>query len=318
MPMFAAGQVLMGSGVLYSDVLTPLHRVTSVRVNAQPPRTNVNVLNRGKPLEQRPVINYIPVDVSVDMVQSSLRFEQICGLVNSTGIAAALTDTNATTAQLAIRNMQILYAPTDSTNYNGELDLKSGVLTNYSLQGSISEPVRSAFSMQFLDMSGAVNTSVRDTSDYAVGPIKPENVSLTGIQFTGLGITGVTVQSFSVGVTFSRTPIMQLGQRFPVSRPLTDVNATLQVQGYMEGINNSLTGLGVFNCGDPMFGTVGLTLSPSCVTVSPYTVTAINPYWEGMSVDSQVGGFTNVSFSFSLPLGPNPLETGDGSVLKLT
>jgi len=318
MPNYNAGQVLLSSGVLYSDVLTPLHRVTNVRTSAQPPRVNINVLNRGKPLEQRPVINYTPADVTVDMVQSSLRFEQMCGLVNNTGIAAALTDTAAATAQLGIRNMQILYAPTNSTNYNGELDFASGVLTSYSLQGSVTEPVRSAFSMQFLNMSGAVNTTVRDTSNYAVGPIKPENMSITGIQFTGLGITGVTIQSFSLGVTFSRAPIMALGSKFPTSRPLTDVNATLQVQGFMEGLNNSFTGLQTFDCGTPMYGTVGLTFSPSCVATSPYTITAINPYWEGLSVDSQVGNFTTISFALSFPLGPNPLETGDGSVLKLT
>lgn len=319
MPLFNAGSVLMGSGALYSDVMTPLQRVTSIRTNAQVPRANVNVLNRGKPLEQRPVINYIPVDASFEIIQSSLRAEQTLGLVNPTGIAAAITETSASTATLGIRNMQILFAPTNSTNYNGELDLKSGVLTSYGLQGSVGDPVRSSFSMQFLDASGAVNTSPRDTSNYAVGPVKPENVSLTGIQFTGLGLTGITVQSFSLGVNFSRAPIMQLGQRFPTSRPLTDVNATFQVQGFFDGINNSLTGLnGIFNCGTPMYGVVGLTLSPACAPVQPYTITMTNPYFEGMSVDAQVGGFSSVSIGFSLPLGPNPLETGDGSVLTIT
>lgn len=309
----------MESGLLYSSVMTDVNRVTNVKIDYSIPYSNVNVLNRGKPLEQRPVINYVPVNVSFDMYKSDNSLEQCLGLINPTGVAMLIADTNPATATYGIRSMQVYFAPTNSAYYNSLLDIKSGVLTSYSLQGSISEVVRQSIALQFLDMSGSVNTTPRDTSTYQSAVVKPENISLTGIQFTGYGITGVTIQSFSLGITFSRTAIMQMGSRYPQSRPLTNVNATLQIQGFIEGVNNSVTGLGQYNVGTPTYETVQLVLYPACSTgSSPSTITIGNPYLESVSIDGQVGNFSTISMSFSMPLGPNPLEVFDGSTLALT
>lgn len=318
MPQYAAGQVKMESGLLYASSMQNVNRVTNVKIDYSIPRTNINVLNRGKPLELRPVINYTPVNVSIDMFKSDNSLEQMLGLVNTTGVASLISDTNPATATYGIRSMQVYFAPTNSANYNSLLDIKSGVLTNYSLQGSISEAMRQSVSFQFLDMSGSINTTLRDTTNYSSSIIKPENISLTGIQFTGYGITGVTIQSFSLGIAFSRASVMQLGQRFPASRPLTDVTASFQVQGFIEGLNNSVTGLSQYNCGAPTYGTVQLVLTPACTSTSPTTITINNPYLDGVSIDGQVGNFSTISMSFSIPLGPNPNETTDGSTLTIT
>lgn len=318
MPQFSAGQVKIGSGILGSEVMSPILRVTNLKWDFSAPRSNVNVLNRGKPLEQRVIVNYTPINVSMGLVQSDLRLEQILGLVNPTGIAMLIADANPNTSKYGIRNMQVLYAPTSSANYNGEVDFISGVLTNYSLQGSIDQPIVANIGMQFLNLTGGNNQGARDTTNYVAGVIKPENMNLTGIQFAGYGVTGFTIQSFSLSVAFSRTVVFQLGSKFPIDRPLIDVNANLQVQGFIEGVNNTLTGLGQYDAGYPTSGKVYLTLYPSCSTSSPYTITMTNPYLDSQAMDAQVGGFTTAAFSFSLPLGPNPLETGDGSVLTIT
>ena len=298
--------------------MQPVNRVTDVKVDFSVPYTNVNVLNRGKPLEQRPIINYIPVNVTIDMYKSDNSLEQMLGLINPTGVAMLITDTNPLTATYGIRSMQVYYAPTSSANYNSLLDIKSGVLTNYSLQGSVSEPMRQSVAFQFLDMSGSVNTTLRDTTAYASAVIKPENIALNNLQFTGYGITGFTIQSFSLGIQFARTSVMQMGSRFPQSRPLTDVNATLQVQGFVEGLNNTFTGLSIYNCGTPTYETATLVMTPACSASSPSTVTIGNPYLESLSIAGQVGNFTTISMSFSMPLGPNPREVSDGSTLSLT
>jgi hypothetical protein len=199
------------------------------------------------------------------------------------------------------------------------LDLKSGVLTNYSIQGSISEPVRGSVGMQFFDMSGSINNTARDSTAYGAQIVKPEGTYLTGILFTGYGITGVNIQSFSLGVGFNRTQVFQLGGTpFPVDRPMTEATATLQVQGYFEGVNNSMTGLSQYSCGDPTYGNVYLTLLSSCSSAGPTTYTMVNPYLDSQSLDGQVGGFSTCSFSFSLPLPINPSDTADGSLLSIT
>ena len=177
--------------------------------------------------------------------------------------------------------------------------------------------MRQSVSLQFLDMSGSVNTNPRSTAQPLSAVIKPENIALTGIVFSGYGITGVTVQSFSLGIQFSRTSVMQMGSSLPQSRPLTDVMATFQVQGYIEGLNNSMTGLSQYNCGTPTYGTISLVLTPACAVTSPTTIKIGNPYLDSVSMSAQVGNFTTISMGFSIPLGPNPLETFDGSTLTI-
>lgn len=315
MPNFAAGLCRLESGVLYASTMQPVPRVTNIKVDENLPRTNVMVLDRGKPLADRPIINNVPVEVSVDFYKSDSSIEQMLGICNPSGVCQAITETKSTTATHGIRSMQVLFAPTASANYNGQLDLKSGVLTSYSLQGSVGEPVRGNFTLSCLDSSGSVNTTARSSSNTSASLVKPEGMSLTGIQFTGYGLTGITIQSFQFNVGFSRTEVRQLGQPFPVERPLTDVGASLSVVGWFDGINNSMTGWGGFSCGTPSVGIVGLTLQPSCGGGSPQTITLKNPYIDSRSIESQVGGFTSFAISLSLPIGPNPLEISDGSVV---
>lgn len=323
MPQFAAGQIYLESGLLYSSTMQAVQRVTNAKIDYNVPRANVTVLNRGKPLHERPVINYTPVDASFDFLKSDTMIEQSLGLINPTGVVALITDTRGATATYGIRSMQVYYAPTTSTNYNGLYDLKSGVLTSYTLQGGVTEPIRGSFSLQFVDMSGSVNVTSRVSTNYSPSPILPAGQSLTGfaststLSLTGLGLTGTTIQSFSFNLGLNHASIMQLGQKFPIERPLTDVNASLQCQGYFEGINNSFTGLTMLDCGGPA-GAVGLTMTPSCGTNSPSSILMRGCYLDSFSSDAQVGNFTTFAASFSMPIGPNPLETGDGSVLIMT
>ena len=323
MPQYSAGAVYLESGLLYASTMQPVQRVTSAKIDFNVPRANITVLNRGKPLHNRPVINYTPVDASFDFIKSDTMIEQSLGLINPTGVAALITDTKPATATYGIRSMQVYYAPTSSANYNGLYDLRSGVLTSYTLQGGVTEPIRGSFGLQFLDMSGSVNMTSRLTTNYAPSPILPAGQSLTGLGsnstllLTGLGLTGVTIQSFSFSLGFNHASVMQLGQKFPIERPLTDVNASLQCQGYFEGLNNSFTGLTSLDCGGPA-GAIGLTMTPSCEGTSSSSILMRGCYLDSFSSDAQLGNFTTFGASFSMPLGPNPLETGDGSVLVMT
>ena len=319
MPLYSAGNVMLESGVfLNGSSMQKVNRVTNVKVDYSVPRANLSNMGRGKPLNNRPVVNYTPINVSLNMFKSDNSLEQMLGLINPTGVAMLITSANPLTATYGIRSMQVYYAPNSSSNYNSLLDIKSGVLTQYSLQGNITDAMTQTVSLQFLDMSGSVNNTARDTSIYATNPIKPENISLTGIQFSGYGISGLTIQSFALNIGFTRVSTMYMGSALPIDRPLSDVNATLQIQGFLEGTNNSLTSLSQYSVGSPTYETISLVLTPSCGQGSPSTITITNPYLENMSIESQVGNFSTVSFSFSMPLGPNPSETGDGSTLALT
>lgn len=214
MPLYSAGAVRLQSGDATSTTtMQPVQRVISVRIDENVPRSNVMVLNRGKPLEQRPVINYTPVAASVDFYEVDSQVRQMFGLVNASNVTTNITDTRAGTATYGVRNMHVLFAPTSSANYNGEIDLKSGVLQSFSLQGAVGDFVRGNFVLDFLDRSGSINTTARDSTNVAAALVKPEGQALTGIPFTGIGLTGITLQSFSFNLGLSRTAVQQLGTK---------------------------------------------------------------------------------------------------------
>ncbi len=317
MPQYQAGQVRLESGALPSATMLPVPRITSVRVGANLPRINVGILNRGKPLAQRPILNYTPVNGEFDYYHTDLTIPAMLGITGTLGVCAGIIETKGTIATFGVRSAQVAFAPTSSSSYNGLIDLKSGVLNSWGIQGSVSEPVRGSFGLEFLEMSGSLYGASRDSTNIDASFVKPENVSLGALALSGLGFTGVTFQSFGFNVGFARQGVQQLGAKFPVERPLTDVGATLQVQGFFDGINNSMTGLSQYDNGQSFQGSVALTLVPFGVNAST-TITMLNPYLDNFSIESQVGGFSTVSVSFSLPIGPNPNETADGSVVRIT
>lgn len=317
MPLFSAGQVKIESG-LSSITMMPIDRATSVSVNYNIPRANVNVLNRSKPLNQRPVINYTPVDVSVNYYKGDKNIERALGLYNDVTVLSGLLETRVGINSTAVRNIQVYYAPTTASNYNGLYNISSGVLTSYSLQGSVGDPVSASVSFQGLDLSGGYITTSRDSTNYSASLIRPDGITLTGIQFSGVGLTGVTIQSFSFSLGVNRTQVLELGKTLPVERPLTDVNASLQVQGFFEGVNNAVKSLEVHRCGAPMDENVVLDLTPSCSNLESTKIFVGRPYFDSFNIEGQAGGFSTFSLSLTAPIGANPNETTDGSVVRIT
>lgn len=317
MPQFQAGQVYIDSGSQSVAVMTPAQRITSVRVAPSIQRANVAVLGRGKPNAQRPIVGYVPTEASFEYVKSDKSIEQMLGLIHASNITTNLTETKPALSTYGIRNARILFAPTYSNTYDGQMDLKSGVLSNFSLQGAVGDSVKGSFTMSFLDKCESAVSSGKSSTDYNIELVKPEGVTITGIQFSGYGLTGVKVQSFSFGVNFNRTEVNIFGEKFPIERPFTDVSSSLQVQGYTDGFNSSFTGLEMLRKGDPMDGQISITLLPADSTAASTTILMTRPYLDSLEYSSQVGGFTTVSMGFALPIGPNPNEITNGSVLTI-
>ena len=179
----------------------------------------------------------------------------------------------------------------------------------------IDSPAKASISFQFLDQKTYSLSLSRDVSSNNFEIVRPENSVITGLQFSGYGITGLKTQSFNLSLSINRASTMYMGERFPVDRPLTEGRATLQVQGYFNGLTN-VSGLSQYNNGDPTYGDVGITLTSSC-SGAQTTYTLTNPYLDSQTYTPQAGGFTMVSLNFSLPIGVNPTDIQDGSVLKI-
>lgn len=298
-----------------------IERVQDIKVDYQIPRATTSVLGRFKPLNEQPVINYTPVNLSLSYTKGSKEIERYLGLLNSTGVAVQIGQ-NTEVSNWGSRNYVIYNAPIGSNTYAGQWEIASGILKSFSLNGSVGDVVKGSISVEGIDLRQSANSATRTTPTYSGYLIKPEGQTITGIDFTGLGYTGLTIQSFSFQISFNHANTYRLGTKYP-ERRVTEANATLQLSAFMEGISNTATSITGYDCGAPIAGQHILTLQPSCATGSSLAtvITMTSPYLVSQSLGVQVGSFTAIDLSFVCPLSTVPFEcTGanQGSNVTIT
>lgn len=308
---FQGATVNVSSGTSIG-VYAPIDRVQSVQFSYNIPRTDIRTLGRFKPLPDRPVINYTPVSMSVSYIKGDKNVETCLGLLNSTGLAILIGNGTQVT-DWGLRTYPVYLSPVTLLNNVGEFDVVSGALRSFSLAGAVNEPVRGSFSVDALDLWQTVNNNAKTTPNYSGQVIRSQDIVYTGIDFTGLGYSGLIIQSFSFGASFDYASHIKLGTQFPVKRMING-NATLQLEAYIDGTTNTVATLNQYQCGSYITGTYVFTLQPSCVgNQTPTTITMQNPYIETQTVGVQVGNFIQVSLGFSVPLTTVAFEaTGAG------
>jgi hypothetical protein len=320
MPQYQASEVTISSGAVGTTNQT-IERLQSINVNYAPPRTNVEVLGKFNQLRDRPVINYTPASFSLQFLKSNKDIESNIGIVNSTGVGIAFAGTDGlTVAGYGARNVNVLIAPSQSNNYNGQMSLSSGVINSYSLSASVGQPAQISIGGEALDMQFVVNNAGRSTPNYTAQLVKSENIALSGIDVSGFGLSGLTIQSLDLGINFTRQSSFQLGSKYP-KRLVTDIMGNLSLKGFFEGINSAFTGLSAYDCGAPYTGTMYFTLVPSCATAPGTTYTVINPYLDSFAYGAQVGSFSSIDLNFSIPISVNSGEAAaiaSGSNLIIT
>ena len=314
-PFFQGAEVYMTSGGSVST-FARIDRAQSINVSYAPPRSNVPVLGRVKPLANRPVINYTPATASVEYIKGNKDVEYNLGLTNSAG-AVIVPGSSVDISTTGAYNIQVLMAPNNSLNYAGQINLMTGVLNSFSLAGSVGDPVKGGFTMEFLDYQQVTNNSARSIPDYAAQVIKPENVTITGIDYTGLGFSGIIIQSFKLDLNLNRTAVLRMGEKYPTRR-VTEANATLSINGFIEGLTTNITSLTGYDCGSAMAGQCTLKLLPSCSSEPLTTINMVNPYVESVNIGVQVGSYIPVDIQLSTPLSFNTTEASTGANLKIT
>ncbi len=315
-PLFFQGaEIAMSSGV-GNDVYALVQRPQRIDVSYQLPRTETRVLGRFKPLNERPVLNYTPVNLSVNYTEGSKDVVRNLGLLNPTGLLTQIGQ-NTEVTNWGARSFRIYNAPINSTTYAGQWNVVTGVLKSFSLAGSVGGVVEGSFSIEALDLQQVANGTARTVPNYSGQVIKSENTQITGINFTGLGYSGLTLQSFQFQTSINHAATFRLGTQFP-ERRITDGSASLQLVGYMEGTTSTLTSLNAFACGTALTGTYVLACTPGCSTEPPITITMVSPYLESHSLGAQVGSYVEVNLGFSIPLTTVAAETSIGSNVTIT
>ncbi len=278
----------------------------------------VRVMGKFSPLRQQSVMNYVPVQLNVAFIKSSNEVETNFGLLNPTGAGIVFAGKNGLSlAGYGARNFKLLQAPSQTNNYQGEVNIFSGVLTSYSVSASVGEPARASFVIDALDQTNALNSNGRPTQSYNAALVIPENVRISGIDVSGYGLSGISTQSFDLAIGFSRQSAYQLGRRFP-ERIMSDINAQLTLRGYFEGTHASYSGTSVFNCGEPYSGTIYISLVPACGGGAGTTYAIKNPYLASYQVGAQIGAFTSVDLTFTCPISVNSGECVSGSNVIIT
>jgi hypothetical protein len=306
---FQGAEIYMSSGNGAS--VAHVQRAQNCSIGYQIPRVNLPVLGRFKPLANRPVVNYTPVTASIEYVKGNKDTERNLGLLNSQGVAiipGASVDISTTGA----RDLQVWLAPNTSQNYAGQLNLSTGVLNSFSMGGAVNDPVKCSYSMEFFDLKPAENNASRTAPEYGANIIKNENMTLTGIDFTGIGFSGIIPQSFKLDINFNRVSTFRLGTKYP-ERRITDATATLAIQGFIEGITTQTPGLTGYDCGTPLTGLYSIKLLPSCSSEPLTTIEMVNPYLESVNLGIQVGNYISADLQFSVPLSTQVNEVSNGS-----
>lgn len=316
MPLFQGVELRVGSGDAGTTMMI-VERAQSINIPLDIPRADIKTLNRFRSDQRRPIINYVPVPLSFECIKGDNIMEKALGLANVSGAAFSFMNAKSQ-AGFGARNFEILLAPLNKSTYEGQFNITSGVLNSYSVNASVGDVAKTSWSFQALDIGFASNNGTKTGVDYGTSVVRGQDASFAGIDISGFGISGFAIQSFNLGINFSRTEVNQIGYKFPVDRPVVDASATIQIQGFIEGGNTSLTGLGIYDCGLPASGSLYFTLVPSCGT-SPATVyRVINPYISSQNISFSVGNMSAVDMTFSVPLPVTASETGNGSNLIIS
>lgn len=308
----------MSSGV-GNDVYATIQRVQNIAIAYQVPRTETRVLGRMKPLNERFVNNYTPVNLSFNYTEGNKDVERNLGLLNPTGLLVQIGQ-NTEVTNWGARSFRVYNAPINSQTYAGQWNVVSGIVTSFSLAGSVGGVVEGAVNVEAIDLQQVANNAVRTVPSYSGQVIKSENVVITGINFTGLGFSGLTIQSFKFNTDINHAATFHLGAKYP-ERRITDGLASLQIVGYMEGVTNGMTSLATYDAGASLTGTFVLALTPNCATEPATTITMVSPYLESQSFGAQVGSYVEINLGFSIPLTTVAMEAtgaGYGSNVTIT
>ncbi len=298
--VFFQGAELYQSSGTTNGVFAKVDRAQDIRVDYSIPRATTPVIGRVKPLNDHPVINYTPVSLSANYLHSSKDVPRNLGLLNSTGIAVQIGQ-GTEVGDWGARSFQVLNAPVTSPNYAGQWNVVSGVVKSYALAGSVGDTVKGSFSVEALDLQQQANNTLKTIPSYSGNLIKPEGMILSGIDFNGLGFSGLIVQSFSFQSTFNHAQTFHIGTKYP-ERRMTDASASLQLSAFMDGTTNTVTSLTGYDPGAPMTGAYYLTLIPSCGPEAATQIAMTNPYLITQSLGQQVGNFIQIDLGFSIPL----------------
>lgn len=271
-----------------------LSNIQSVGIVNQYQRQEVTYLGKYASEQNKPIVNYTPINLSYSYYKSDNLIEEQLGLLNPSGCFINLVANNNVN-DYSTRDYKILYRPNNSQNYAGQINLYSGVLSNYSLNATVGTPISCSVTTECLDIDSIENKTVQSGIN-AKNIISSEGFILTGINFSGFGISGFQINSVSLSLSVQRNNSFEIGKRFP-SKTIVDTNASIQINGLLNNIT-SIERLSDINNDMPYSGNLVISINDNCSNTNISNILIKNPYIVSRNISNQVGNFANVGLEF--------------------
>lgn len=299
--------ILSGSGLNNINC----DNIQSVSLSFQNNRQETTYLGNYNPEESKQIINYSPTQISFSYFKAdNNKIEENLGLLNPSGCFINLVSYNNVN-DYSSRNYKILFRPPNTQTYNGQINLYSGCLTQYNISANIGSPVSCSVTSECLDTESFLNNSGQSGINDAKIVI-PEGVQLTGINFSGFGISGLQIQSIGLSLSIQRNNSFVLGQKFP-ERTIVQTNGRLEINGFLNNITQ-LNKLSTIDQSSPS-NNIYLSLLDSCSNSGILNILIQKPYLDSKQITNQVGNFANVSLSFSIHPTIKPSEISGENVI---
>lgn len=235
------------------------------------------------------------------------------------------------------------YSPAQH-NVNGVIGIGNGFITSYTLDASVGEIPTASVSVEASNLrfdtssSGITNPAIDFSDGSAVGTtvtipnsstgtlsaaaIRPGDITvdfgaslleqggalLPGMTANGSGVA--CVQSISLDLPLSRTPLQCLGSLFPKSRELDlPINASLTVSANLADISSGT--LSDLLCSDNRSRDISVTMKNRCGNGTSVIYTLKGAQLDSQSMSSSIGDNKTVDLTFSAQLG-GPQDTLNG------
>ncbi len=302
-------ELRFSSGDKSDDIIC--NNVQSISLNYSNQRLQTTYLGNYNSESKKPIINYTPIQLGFSYLKSdNNEIEKNLGLFNASGCCINLVDSNNPDCY-GTRNYKSLYRPANSKNYAGQINLYSGAINQYTLNATIGSPISCSVSTEFLDMESVNNNSTQvSIPDNLI--LGGENISITGINFSGFGISGLQIQNISLNIGIQRTSSFKIGLKFP-ERVITDTSSQLQINGFLNNISE-LSKLSTINQENPE-NDIYLKIKNSCSDSDILNILIRKPTLDSQKISNQVGNLANVSLDFSVRPTIKPSEISGSNII---
>jgi len=333
-----------------TNLVNQLQRIQTANYSFNVERTDVNQYGQLAAID-RVILNSPTVSLDFSYLLGNLSNDNILGLTivsgNSDSTISAISGfLNKTSDE---RNYFIRTTPegTDTVGFtsnssgdNGVIGIGNGTITSYSTEGSVGNFPTTTINVEGLNMnfqkgiSGNLVPAVNPVngsplqnyyqlsqatqnvglgSGNAISALRPGDItlSLTNTLASGVDVSTMNIQSYTLSLDLGRTPIQRLGNKFAFTReidfPLT-VSLSVEAQVTEMNAGNLAT----------LVADDSATLTPSITIKSPTDSSLIMAKFllKGAKLDSQeystdIGSNKSVTLTFSSQIG-GPQDTSNG------